>query len=81
MTTTLKFSDIKSKTSLKSQIIKGQVKVYECDTNHDLHYRLVENTNSILNLWAGFHLPKKYQAGENEAFAFLGNSYQYKFSN
>lgn len=76
----LKFSDIKSKTVLKNQIIKGQIKVYECNTNHDMNYRLLEDTNCILNLWDGFRFNKKYQDENSVATAHLGTSFQYKFS-
>lgn len=79
--TFLKFSDIKSKTVLKNQIIKGLIKVYECNTNYDMNYRLVENVNTLLNLWDGFRFNKKYQDETNIATACLGTSFQYKFTN
>lgn len=76
----LNFNQIKSKTTLKNQIIKGEVKVYEKNNDNDYGYVLVENVNTLINLWNGFFFPKKYQDGSNEAYATLGTSYQYKFS-
>ena len=76
----LTFSEIKSKTTLKNQILKGQIKVYECNTNHDMTYRLIGKGDSLLNLWDGFRFPKKYSQDTDIAKGYLGISFQYKFS-
>ena len=75
----LTFSEIKSKTTLKNQIIKGQIKVYEKDYNNNIGFVLI-NTNCILSLWHGFHFPKKFNQDTEEAYAYLGTSFTFKFS-
>ncbi len=70
----------KTKPQLKKAILNGSIIVFENDYNRDKNYRKLENVNSILNLWDGFRYAPKYQGETNEATAYLGTSFNYKFA-
>jgi len=68
----------KTKLRLKKAILNGSILVYECNMNNDNKYTLLENINTIIKLWEGFHYNL---AGNEEAKAYLGTSFNYKFAN
>lgn len=71
----------KTKLQLKKAILNGTVLVYENNSNVNCVYTKVNDTNTIFKLWDGFHYTPKYQGENNEAYAYLGTSYYYKFTN
>lgn len=80
MTNFIKVSEApKTKLQLKKAIMKGSIIVFEIDSNWEKEYRKLDNINSILTLWHGFRYAPKYQGESNEATAYLGTSFFYKF--
>lgn len=71
----------KTKLQLKKAILNGSITVYEKDMNWENSYRKLESANSIFQLWGGFRFAPKYQGESNEATAYLGTSFCYKFAN
>jgi hypothetical protein len=82
MTNFLKVSEApKTKLQLKKAILKGSIVVFERDMNRSNDYTKLNSANSILSLWDGFRYHAPYQGSENEANAYLGTSFNYKFAN
>ena len=69
----------KTKLQLKKSILNGTITVFEKDNNWEKNYRKLDNINSIISLWDGFRYAPKYQSETNEATAYLGTSFFYKF--
>jgi hypothetical protein len=82
MTNFIKVSEApKTKLQLKKAILSGSIVVFEKDMSWNNNYKKLENANSILNLWNGFRYAPKFQGLSNEATAYLGTSFNYKFAN
>ena len=82
MTNFIKVSEApKTKLQLKKAILNGSIIVFEKDNNWEKNYRKLDNVNSIIKLWDGFRFAPKYQGETNEATAYLGTSFFYKFAN
>jgi hypothetical protein len=81
MTIFIKASEApQTKLRLKKAILNGSIIVFEKDNNWEKNYRKLDNVNSILSLWDGFRYYPKYQGETNEATAYLGTSFYYKFA-
>ena len=71
----------KTKLQLKKAILNGTIVVFEKDNNWEKKYRKLESVNTILKIWDGFRYAPKCQGETNEATAYLGTSFYYKFKN
>ncbi len=69
-----------TKLKLRKAIENGQIAVFENDDNKDNVFRKLEDVDNILRLWQGFNYAPKYQGDANDAIAYLGTSFNYKFS-
>lgn len=82
MKTFLKVSEApKTKLQLKKAILSGSIVVFEKDFNWEKNYRKLEDINSIISLWDGFRYAPKYRGDSEDANAYLGTSFVYKFTN
>jgi len=70
----------KTKLQLKKAILNKSIIVFEKDMNLEMQYRKLEDINYIIKLWDGFRFVPKYQCDKNDAQAYLGTSFNYKFS-
>lgn len=70
----------KTKLQLKKAILNGTISVFENNGNFDDNYRELESVNSIIKLWDGFSYAPKYSNQESTAKAYLGTSFNYKFT-
>ena len=69
----------KTKLQLKKAILNGTILVFEKDMNLDKSYIKLENINIIINIWDGFRYAPKFQSETDDASAYLGTSFYYKF--
>ena len=69
-----------TKLKLRKAIESGQIAVFENDDNRDNVYRKIDELDNIFRLWQGFKYAPKYQGESNDATAYLGTSFNYKFS-
>lgn len=78
MKTFLKASEApQSKLRLKKAILNGSLLVFVCNMSYDNKYTLLENKNTLLNLWSGLSYSPACLL-ENEAYACIAG-YYYKF--
>ena len=68
-----------TKQKLRKAIENGQISVFENDDNKDNVFRKIEDVD-ILRLWQGLNYAPKYQGDNNDVIAYLGTSFNYKFS-
>jgi hypothetical protein len=66
-----------TKVQLKKALLNGSIVVFEKDGNRDNIYRKI-NHSHITDMWYAVNFAPKCQ-GENEATAYLGASFYYKF--
>ena len=68
-----------TKLRLKKALLDGSILLFENNSNRDNIYRKIDPTN-VIDMWHGFIFSPKCIGENNEAAAYLGTSFYYKFA-